>query len=216
MADKVPETPELPPLDHLPQASLRARALIRCKGGVPADLKADRRYLWGYVHLTGLVDKAIREFNAARDAGREYGSQKTEGGGSLDMVPYLLRASDHLETCVDATHRALETSDALRDAGVGTQAPKPNVDSVRRLEEIRHAVQHTTHRLIDTDSLHRKRRPFGPQDPYGIAPKKDHLVIGAEQPLTYVELIDLIEKCYWAGELIGDRAARRHLLAAYY
>ncbi|MEH3141775.1 MAG: hypothetical protein PGN37_16670 [Mycobacterium kyogaense] len=211
MVDKVPDTPVLPPLDHLQQASVRARATLRYKGGVPPELKADRRYLWGYVHLTRLVDKAIREYNAAREAGRLFGVQKIEGG-SLDMVPYLLRACDHLENCVDATHRAVEALQALRAAGVGTRSPEPNAESVRRIQEIRHAVQHTSHRLIDTDSLNKKRRPFGPQDPYGIAPQKDHLAIGAEDPLAYVDLVELIETCYKAAELIGDRAARSYLL----
>jgi hypothetical protein len=30
---------------------------------VPEDLKADRRFLWTYVHLTRVTDKAIREYN---------------------------------------------------------------------------------------------------------------------------------------------------------
>jgi hypothetical protein len=196
---------------------MRARLLLRQKGGVPPSLKADRRYLWGYVHLTGLVDKAIREYNAARNAAREYGLEiDSSDRRTPDMVPHYLVACDHLETCIDATHRAVEAAKALRDAGVGEEAPQPNPASVKRIEEIRHAVQHTHHRLIDTDSLRPNRRPFGPEDPYGISAEKDYLVIGAEAPLTYVELVELVQACYLASEVIGDRAARRHLIARFY
>lgn len=215
MAETVPDIPELPLLDHLPQASMRARLLIRCKGGVPDNLKADRRHLWGYVHLTGLADKAIREYDAARECSQALKRRQGERG-TPDMVPYLLFCSDHLETCVDATHRAVEAAKALRDAGVGRQAAEPKSASVQRIREIRHAVQHTSHRLIDTDKLHASRRPFGPQDAYGISARRDDLVIGAEDPLTYVELIDLIENCYRAAELIGERQARGHLLRQFY
>lgn len=98
------------------------------------------------------------------------------------MVPYYLMACDHLETCVDATHRAIEAAKALREVGVGKEAPQPNPASVKRIQELRHAVQHTNHRLIDTESLRPDRRAFGPEDPYGIAADRDHLVIGAEDP----------------------------------
>uniref|UniRef100_A0AB39U2S1 Uncharacterized protein n=1 Tax=Mycolicibacterium phage JSForest2 TaxID=3240807 RepID=A0AB39U2S1_9CAUD len=191
-----------------------------CERGlsVPADLAADRRYLWGYVHLTRLVDKAIREYNAAREAGQKFGQPTAESytlEEAATMTPYLLRACDHLESCVDATHGAAEAAKSLRDAGVGTQAPSPDTESVRRLTEIRHAVQHTNQRLIDTDSLWPGRRPFGPDDPYGISPRKDHLVIGAEDPLTYAALVELIETLYRTSELIGDRATLGSLLGSF-
>uniref|UniRef100_A0AB39U1Q5 Uncharacterized protein n=1 Tax=Mycolicibacterium phage Alyssa1 TaxID=3240801 RepID=A0AB39U1Q5_9CAUD len=218
MAEQVPDVPELPPLDHLPQASMRARLILRQKGGVPADLQADRRYLWGYVHLTRVVDKAIREYNAAREAGRKFGQPTAESytfEEAATMTPYLLLTCDHLETCIDATHEAVEAAKALRDAGVGTQAPLPDTESVRRLVEIRHAVQHTNHRLIDTGSLRPGRRPFGPDDPYGVSPQKDHLVIGAEDPLTYAALVKLIETLYRTSELIGERATLGALLGSF-
>lgn len=196
---------------------MRARLIVR-KGGVPAPLKANHGYLWGYIHLTRLVDKAIREYSAAREASRRHGEQIAEDWSTYTLEehagrpPYLLWASDHLESCVDATHRAVEAAKELRAAGVGTQAPQPNPESARRVSEIRHAAQHADKRLINPSGLRSDRRAFGPEDPYGISPGKHQLVIGAEEPLSYAELVALIENCYRTAELIGDRVALSYLL----
>lgn len=214
----VPDTPELPPLDYLPQASMRARLLV-WRGAIPENLRANGGYRWGYVHLTRLADKAIREYNAAResvgafdplDDDKTFSDEEVAG-----MTPYLLLANDHLETCVDATHSAVKSARALWKALRGGRVPKLNTSAAKRLERLRNASQHTHNRLIDPQNLppgSDDRRPFGPQDPYGISAKKDHLVIGAEDPLTYRELIGLIENCYRTAELIGDRVALDYLL----
>src|SRR5882757_9842708 len=140
MAD-VPEVPELPTINHLDQASMRSRLLVM-RGSVPAELRADGRYLWLYVHLTRVTDKAIREYNAARDNAHAFGTDSGRGPHTLEevseMPPYLLWANDHLESCVDAAHRAVEAVKILQVEGIGTKAPQPNGGSLRRLRDIRH------------------------------------------------------------------------------
>ena len=176
-------------------------------GAVPDDIKADRRFLWTYVHLVRVTDKAIREYNCARDA-----VQKAEAiTFSSDPVPptevankahYVMLGADHLETCLDATHRAVAAVALLRAKGIGATANRPARGAVKRLKAIRDAMQHTLDRLI-AENLRQDRQAFGPDDPYGISPSEHDVTIGAERPLTYVELVALMENCYRAAQVIG-------------
>jgi hypothetical protein len=178
-------------------------------GAVPEDLKADRRFLWTYVHLTRVTDKAVREYNAARDVIRESESIVFSGpvvgpGEVANKSHYVMLYTDHLESCVDATHRAVSAGKLLRDKGIGMSASIPDRHAAGRLARIRNAMQHTVNRLIGED-LRPGQHAFGPDDPYGINPLKHGLTIGAEPSLTYLELVGLMETCYRAAEVIGGR-----------
>lgn len=201
-------SPVLPAVDHLPSASVKT-SLAVLLGAVPADIKADRRFLWIYVHLVRVTDKAIREYNAARDATRKaksitFSSGPVPPAEVADKGHYVMLGADHLESCLDTTHRAVEAVALLRKKGIGASVKMPAPDAVKRLKGIRHAMQHALDRLIAED-LRKGRQAFGPGDPYGISPSEHQVTIGAEQPLTYVELVDLMESCYRAAEVIGGR-----------
>jgi hypothetical protein len=201
--------PVLPEVDHLPSTTFFTTFAV-ILGAVPDDIKNDRRFLWTYVHLVRVIDKAIREYTAARDAALKAAAITFD---RESVVPpnalankghYVMLVTDHLETCLDATHRAVAALALLRTKGIGTSAKPLDSDAVERLKDIRDAMQHTPDRLI-AEGLRRDRRPFGPEDPYGIQPAEHHVTIGAERPLTYVELVNLMEKCYRASEIIGGR-----------
>lgn len=202
--------PVLPSVDHLPPAAVMS-ILFAMLGAVPTDLKAAGQPIqMAYNYLTRITDKAVREYNAAQNAVRE--SEAVVLGDppipfeKVASKGHLLRlATDHLETCLDATHRAICAVQLLRSKGIGADITSPDPDVVARLEHIRHAMQHALDRLIG-ENLRPGRRAFGPKDPYGLSPREHELMIGAEQPLTYVELVGLMEHCYRAAEVIGGRA----------
>lgn len=203
--------PKLPSVDHLPPAAVQSmfNAMI---GALPADLRAaDLRIRMAYNHLTRLADKAIREYQSARNAVQAFDSITLSESVPFEVVGekgYQLRlVTDHLENCLDATHRSVCAAKLFRDKGIGPNAPVPDKRAADRLTGMRHALQHSLERLIG-ENLRADRRPFGPKDPYGLCPLEHELTIGAEPPLSYAELVGLMESCYRAAEVIGGRAGQ--------
>lgn len=163
-----------------------------------------------FTHLNHVTDKAVREYCAARKSVRNLASIDFGDAITLDKLgsagQHLRLATDHLETCLDATYRGICATALLRKKGFGTNAARPARGAVKRLEKIRDATQHTINRLLDENLKPGWTPfPFGPEDPYGIRLRERELTIGAEQPLTYVELVDLMESCYRTAQAIGGR-----------
>jgi hypothetical protein len=203
--------PVLPPLELEPALVLNTfGALI---GAMPDHLKADIRLAYLHAHLVRVTDKAAREYNVARSLILAWGAPLPsdvemipwdETGAFLTKAHSLAVSTDHLESCIEATHRATNAVAMFRKKGIGTKTVVLDAGAVRRLKEIRDAMQHMIHRLFEID-LQKGRRAFGSQDPYGISPREYELTIGAEDPLTYVDLVSLIEGCYRSAEGIGGR-----------
>jgi hypothetical protein len=66
-----------------------------------------------FINFARLTSKALREYNAARAELLRY----VEPHDGLRMSIYL-RALDHLENCVSATHRAVLNARALQANGI--------------------------------------------------------------------------------------------------
>lgn len=175
-------------------------------GAVPDSLRADHRYLWLYVHLVRMLDKAISEYDGAGKAWA-----RAEALTEQDWIRKfndLLAGAHHIENCVDATHRAVTAATLLRNKCFGVSFSAPNSGAILRLNNIRDAMQHTPERLLDKD-LRPGRLPFriDQGDPYAISPRKHELAIGQEAPLTYTELVALIEWCDLAARAVGRSPA---------
>ena len=195
--------PVLPPVDHLPSVMLQ-RTILVALNAIPDELKT-HGIRWTYVHMVRLTEKAIREYNAARNAYAEADSiDESEEGDSVWVRKAHLAGcgTDHLDTCVDATHRAITAAKRLFGKGIGSAADLPDQDASNRLNAIRDAMQHADDRLM-ADNLRAGRLPFGPGDPFGINPREDELTIGAEKPVRYVELVGLMESCYRFADVGG-------------
>lgn len=181
--------------------------------GGTVELRADRPALCAYIHMTRVADKAIREYNEAREGFEAVDFSSIAEPGDPARISEIttvfnraFRASDHLESCVESTHRAVVMLDLLRGRGFGWHAQYPKSDTARRLKDIRDAMQHSGDRLIG--DLLPGRRAFDLEnlDPYCLSPRGDHVLIGSERPLKYVELIDLMATCYHAAKAIGRTA----------
>ncbi len=72
-----------------------------------------------FMNFSRLTDKALREYDAARAELLAF----VEPHGGLRASPYL-RAIDHMENCVSATHRAVLNARALREGKIGRAAPR--------------------------------------------------------------------------------------------
>lgn len=193
----------MPTLDHLRSVVL-LRMVYVFLNALPERMRDDRRFRWTYVHAFRMCDKAIREYQAARQA---FGEAETITISSDDSSvarkgQLVMEATDHLDTCVDATHRALAAAQILRVNGIGTDMLAPDTSAVRRLNAIRDAMQHAEERLI-ADNLRPGRLAFGPDDPYGISAREHDFTIGAETPVTYEEIAALLEGCYRFADVGG-------------
>jgi hypothetical protein len=198
--------PILPAVDHL-SGALHSVAFAMLGESTEA-LRADRRFLMAYTHLNHVTDKAVREYIAAQEVVRKFESIKFGDTIAMDKIGVLGQqrrlVTDHLETCLDATHRGVCAADLLRKSGFGKDAPRPDRGAVKRLKKIRDTSQHTINRLLD-EKLKPEWLPFGPEDPYGIRLLEHELKIGADEPLTYVELVGVMENCYRTAQAIGGR-----------
>jgi hypothetical protein len=172
--------------------------LFAMLGETPEDFNSDRSLVRVYTLLNHVTDKAVREYSAALESVRTFDSIELGDAITLDKVSsmgqQLRLAADHLQTCLDATHRGMCAVALFRKRGFGTSASRPDQGSVKRLKNIRDTVQHAPDRLLEEpEQLRRGRLPFGPEDPYGIRLREHELTIGAEEPLTYLELMGLME-----------------------
>ena len=101
-----------PEVDHLSNNGALNVLLDRAISGLPSGLPPDRTMVALFINFARLTDKALREYNAARAELLRY----VEPRDGLRMSIYL-RALDHLENCVSATHRAVLTHPHCRRTG---------------------------------------------------------------------------------------------------
>jgi hypothetical protein len=121
-------------------------------------------------NLTRLTDKAVIEYEAARAALDRY----VDPAGNRPLSE-LFRTFDHLETCLDAVHRAGRHAEALR-----TVPSTPNINlsqlpsrkARERVRVVRNAIQHAEGDLL------KGKTGFGTGRPVGLIATSTTLVAG--------------------------------------
>jgi hypothetical protein len=108
---------DMPPGDHLSNRSSANVLLDRALSYVPAGLPRDRTLVGLFQNFVRLTDKALREYDAVR---AELGRYLTPTNTSLRTAAYL-RAIDHMENCIAATHRAVLNAQALQQKKIGAE-----------------------------------------------------------------------------------------------
>jgi hypothetical protein len=94
------------------------------------------------VHLARLMDKTILSYEEAR---RELDRYVTAPRDRFPLSP-LLRAQDHLETCIDALRRADAFAEALRRLEEAPHMPRPSPPhrtAMATVKQFRDRLQHT-------------------------------------------------------------------------
>jgi hypothetical protein len=148
-----------------------------------------------FMNFSRLTDKALREYDAARAELLLYVSPHD----GLRLGPYL-RAIDHMENCVSATHRAVLNARALRANKIGRAAPRLTQLQEQRLAHLRNAVEHSDEKLIGKQKF-KDSPPFDKVDPYSLRLANTSMVIG-KHALTYKELVSAMTKCHRTIETI--------------
>ena len=186
----------MPPVDHLSNKGTLNLLLDRSFSGVPAGLSPDRTTIGLFTNFSRLTDKALREYDAAR---AELLLYIAPHDGSLRTSPYL-RAIDHMENCVSATHRAVLNARALQANKIGRAAPRLTTRQEQRLAYVRNAVEHSDEKLLGVRKF-KNSRSFGAADPYSLRLANTCMVIGTNV-LTYKELVSAMTKCHKTIEVI--------------
>jgi hypothetical protein len=185
----------MPDVDGLSNKSSLNVLLDRVFSGLPAGLPPDRTLVGLFMNLARLSDKALREYDAARAEVQLYLAPHA----GLRTSPYL-RAIDHMENCVSATHRAVLNAKALRDNRVGRAGPRLTDRQEQRLAWVRNAIEHSDEKLLGKQKF-KKSPPFDQIDPYSLRLANTSMVIGKDH-LTYKELVSAMEKCHRTIEVI--------------
>lgn len=185
----------MPAVDHLSNNGTLNVLLDRTFSGLPSGLPPDRTMVGLFMNFSRLTDKALREYDAARAELMLYVSPH-EG---LRIGPYL-RAIDHMENCVSATHRAVLNARALRVNKVGRGAPSLTERQEERLKYLRNAVEHSDEKLLGKQKF-KSSPPFDRVDPYSLRLANTSVVIG-KHVLTYRELVSAMIKCHRTIEKI--------------
>ena len=193
---------DMPAVDHLFNKNSLNVNLDRWLGGNPGH-PTDRSLMGLWVNFVRLTDKALREYDAARTELMAYVSARD--GAVLHMSPYV-RAIDHMENCVSATHRAVLDARALQTNGVGRKGPRLTEGQERRLRGLRNTIEHTDERLIGSTA--RPKSPvFQPGQPFSLRLANRVMVIGQDM-LTYKELVSAMTKIYRTIESIRGPSVR--------
>lgn len=180
------EAPDLPQLDAVisPKSILdfAGRALI---GQLPVFARTPEAYGW-LSNLVRLCDKAANEYQAGRDASLDFAANMNVG-----KISPFFRAIDHLESCVNALHRALLHAERIKRYPSAPPMDRTEWralhDATRRLKDVRDAIEHTEEKLT-TGEL-----PQG--QPQYLWLRKDHLSMGGHS-IGYAELAAWIRRVY--------------------
>jgi hypothetical protein len=185
---------KMPSVDHMSNRGSLNVVLDRTLSGLPAGLPKSAMLVGLFTNFVRLTDKALREYDAARAEMLHYvqPSERLHTG-------YYLRAIDHMENCVGATHRAVLNSQALRENKIGRSGPRLTDRQEKRLRDVRHAIEHSDEKLLGKP--HGKSPPFGSQEPYTIRLANSSIVIGGWF-LTYWDLFWAMTKMYRTIEVI--------------
>lgn len=186
----------MPPVDHLSNKGTLNVLLDRAVSGVPAGLPPDRTLAGLLTNFSRLTDKALREYDAARAELVLYVSGLD---GPLRTSPYL-RAVDHMENCISATHRAVLNAKALQARKIGRSAPRLTDRQEHRLAYVRNAIEHSDEKLLGMQKF-KNSPPFSKSDPYSLRLADTCMVIGANV-LLYKELVSAMTKCCTTIEVI--------------
>jgi hypothetical protein len=185
----------IPTIDHLSNNGTLNVLLDRVLSGLPSGLPPDRTMVGLFTNFVRLTDKALREYDAARAELLVFVSPHP----GLRVSPYL-RAIDHMENCVSATHRAVLNARALRENRIGRGAPTLTQRQEERLKFLRNAVEHSDEKLLGKQKY--KSSPiFDKADPYSLRLSNTSMVIGSHI-LTYKELVSAMTKCHQTIEKI--------------
>jgi hypothetical protein len=185
---------KMPSVDHMSNRCSLNVVLDRTLSGLPAGLPGSPSLVGLFTNFVRLTDKALREYDAARAELLLYirPSERLRTGN-------YLRAVDHMENCVGATHRAVLNSRALRENKIGRGGPRLTDRQETRLRDVRHAIEHSDEKLLGKS--HRNSPPFGSGEPYTIRLANSSMVIGS-WVLTYKDLLAAMAKMYRTIELI--------------
>jgi hypothetical protein len=185
---------KMPSVDHMSNRGSLNVLLDRTFSGLPAGLPNSKMLIGLFTNFVRLTDKALREYDAARAELLLY-LQPSE----TLHTGYYLRAIDHLENCVDATHRAVLNSKALRNHKIGRSGPRLTDRQETRLRDVRNAIEHSDEKLLG--NWYGKSPPFASEEPYTIRLANSSMVIGG-WVLTYRELFSGMTKMYRTIEAI--------------
>jgi len=185
----------MPAVDHLSNKGTLNVLLDRTLGGLPAGLPPDRTMIGLFMNFARLTDKALREYDAARAELLLFVSPHD----GLRTSPYL-RAIDHMENCVSATHRAVLNARALQTNKIGRAGPRLTQLQEQRLAYLRNAVEHSDEKLLGKQKF-KNSPPFDKVEPYSLRLANTSMVIG-KNVLTYKELVSAMTKCHKTIEVI--------------
>jgi hypothetical protein len=148
-----------------------------------------------FMNFSRLTDKGLREYDAARTELLHFISPHD----GLRIGPYL-RAIDHMENCVSATHRAVLNARALQNNKIGRGGPRMTQLQEQRLAYLRNAIEHSDEKLLGKQKF-KSSPPFDRVDPYSLRLANTSMVIG-QNVLTYKELVSAMTKCHRMIEVI--------------
>jgi hypothetical protein len=186
----------LPSVDHLSNNGSLNVVLDRTLGGGPTGFPQHRSALGLLSNFVRLVDKSLREYDAAR---AELALYVEPHAGTLRTSPYI-RAVDHMENCVGAAHRSVLNAKALRELGLGRGAPRLTELQEARLGHVRNAIEHSDEKLLGKQRF-KKSPAFSSDQPYSLRLANSAMVIGG-LVLTYKDLASAMTKMYQAVEKI--------------
>ena len=184
----------MPPVDHLSNNGMLNVVLDRSFRGQLPGVPVDRTLAGVFTNFARLTDKALREYDAARAELLSY----MAGQAGLPVSSYL-RAIDHMENCVSATHRAVVNAGVLRASKVGRAGPRLTPRQAERLAQVRNAIEHSDEKLQRIP--HGKSPAFAADDPYSLRLANTSMMIG-QLVLTYRELVSAMTKCHATIEAI--------------
>ena len=170
--------------------------LDRTFSGLPAGLPPDQSLVGLFTNFARLTDKALREYDAAR---AELALYVAPHEGALRTSPYM-RAIDHMENCISATHRAVLNALALQASKVGRSGPRLTALQEQRLSHVRNAVEHSDEKILGKQKF-RGSPSFAAGEPYSLRLANRSMVIG-NNVLTYKELVSAMSKLYRTIEAI--------------
>jgi hypothetical protein len=185
----------MPTVDLLSNKGTHNLLLDRAVSGIPAGLPPDRTMIGLFTNFSRLTDKALREYDAAR---AELLLYLSPGDGPL-RTSFYLRAIDHMENCVSATHRAVLNARALRAGKIGRGGPRVTPRQEQQLAFLRNAVEHSDEKLIGKQ--HGKSPAFDKADPFSLRLANTRMVIGVND-LSYEDLVSAMTKCHKTIEVI--------------
>lgn len=159
----------MPSVDTLSNKGFQNVTLDRAFGGTtirPSSKAAAARLTRAdvalFMNLTRLVDKALREYDASRDALTRYVNPPDD---QLRTSGYVI-AVDHMENCISAAHRAVVITETLRARGYGRSAPRLTNGQQERLGFLRNARTlrraNLGHDEVEEDQAVCERRTGGP------------------------------------------------------